>query len=96
MALFKVMKGGKNRLSSQATRDGYAWYTTEDAGFYIDASPVNSEGETTGEVVRKKINSAENTSFAVEGFTSTNVKDALVEVKKTISYDSNTETLTLS
>ena len=100
MALFKVMKGGKERLDSQPTRDGYAYFTTEDNGFYIDANPVNaSTGESEGTVTRRKINDAANTSFAVEGFSADNVEDAITEVKtlvngKVFTYDSTTETLT--
>lgn len=96
MALFKIMKGGKDRLGSQSTHEGYAWFTTEDAGFYIDAAPINSSGTSTGDVVRKRINDASNTSFSESGMSSTNVHDAIVEVKKTLSYNSQNETLTLS
>lgn len=96
MALFKVLKGDASRINNQELHDGYAYYTVNDGGFFIDANPVNSSGESTGNVIRKRINSAENTSFSVEGFTSTNVRDAISEVKKTISYDSTSETLTLA
>ena len=69
MALFKVMKGGKDRLgdgtgqNDQPLRDGYAYFTTEDNGFYIDANPVNASGESTGDVTRRRVNDAANTSF---------------------------------
>lgn len=110
MALFKVMKGGKDRLgdgtgqNDQPLRDGYAYFTTEDNGFYIDANPVNASGESTGEVTRRRVNDAANTSFAVEGFTATDVQGAITEVKtiaqaaasKSFSYNSETETLTFS
>lgn len=100
MALFKVMKGGKERLNSQVTRDGYAYFTTEDNGFYIDANPVNATThESEGTVTRRRVNDAANTSIAVEGLESTTVDDAIEEVyNKTVglSYDSATETLTLN
>ena len=90
MALFKVMRGAKSRLNAQEKSDGYAWYTEDDAGFYIDA-------KDSGNVVRrKKINDAENVSIDVNGIASTNVKDAILEVNKTLTYTSQTKTLTLS
>jgi hypothetical protein len=100
MALFKVMKGGKDRLDSQETRDGYAYFTTEDNGFYIDANPVNSTtGQSEGTVTRRRVNDAANTSIAIEGLTSTTVDAAIEEVhNKTVglSYDAVNEKLTLN
>lgn len=90
MALFKVMRGAKSRLNAQAKVDGYAWYTEDDAGFYIDAQDSESV------VQRKKINDAENVSISSNNLSSTNVKDAILEVKKTLTYASQTKTLTLS
>ena len=54
MALFKILKGDSSRISTDITpfHDGYAYYTPDDAGFYIDAV-------YNGENVRKKINSVE-------------------------------------
>lgn len=101
MALFKVMKGGKDRLASQIKRDGYAWYTQEDGGFYIDARPVNNDGteDTSAEITRKRINDADNTSFSASGMSATTVGDAILEVNNKIiapSYNSETKTLILS
>ena len=96
MALFKIMKGSKDRLSSQAVHEGYAWYTTEDGGFYVDAANVNSSGEDTGDVVRKRINDASRTAFTAQGMSATNVQDAIVEANKKFTYDSNTKTLEFS
>ena len=103
MALFKVMKGGKSRLNDQSLKDGYAYFTTDDNGFYIDANPVNESGESTGSVTRRRVNDADNTSFDAEGMNADTVTEAILEVKtlanaanKSLSYDASTETLTLS
>lgn len=37
MSLFKPMSGDSSRLSQQEFHDGYAWLTTNDGKFYIDA-----------------------------------------------------------
>ena len=36
MALFKILRGGKDTLASQELHDGWAYFTPEDGGFYID------------------------------------------------------------
>ena len=59
MALFKILKGDSSRLSTDVTpfHDGYAYFTPDDGGFYIDSedngeqkrhriNPVNSSGST--------------------------------------------------
>lgn len=59
MALFKVLKGDSSRISTDVTpfHDGYAYFTPDDGGFYIDSedngeqkrhriNPVNSGGST--------------------------------------------------
>ena len=59
MALFKILKGDSSRISTEVTpfHDGYAYFTPDDGGFYIDSedngeqkrhriNPVNSGGST--------------------------------------------------
>ena len=59
MALFKIIKGDSSRISTDVTpfHDGYAYFTPDDGGFYIDSedngeqkrhriNPVNSSGST--------------------------------------------------
>lgn len=94
MALFKVMRGESSALSSQELHDGYAWYTVDEGGFYIDA-------ETNNTVVRKKINDADNITVHSEDFQETNLKNILEGLNDAvtglnISYNSETETLIFS
>ena len=51
MALFKIMRGDSSRISTDVTafHDGYAYFTPDDGGFYIDA-------EYNGEQKRYRIN----------------------------------------
>lgn len=39
MALFKILKGDSSRISTDVTpfHDGYAYFTPDDSGFYIDS-----------------------------------------------------------
>ena len=59
MALFKILKGDSSRISTDVTpfHNGYAYFTPDDGGFYIDSedngeqkrhriNPVNSGGST--------------------------------------------------
>lgn len=59
MVLFKILKGDSSRISTDVTpfHDGYAYFTPDDGGFYIDSedngeqkrhriNPVNSSGST--------------------------------------------------
>lgn len=59
MALFKILKGDSSRITTDVTpfHDGYAYFTPDDGGFYIDSedngeqkrhriNPVNSSGST--------------------------------------------------
>lgn len=59
MALFKILKGDSSRISTDVTpfHDGYAYFTPDDGGFYINSedngeqkrhriNPVNSSGST--------------------------------------------------
>ena len=58
MALFKILKGDSSRIGTDVTEfhEGYAYFTPDDGGFYIDAV-------TRGENKRIKINpSGNNTS----------------------------------
>lgn len=43
MALFKALRGDSSRISTDTTpfHDGYAYLTTDDGGFYIDATTTN-------------------------------------------------------
>lgn len=51
MALFKILKGDSSRISTDVTpfHDGYAYFTPDDGGFYIDS-------EDDGEQKRHRIN----------------------------------------
>lgn len=59
MALFKILRGDSSRISTDVTpfHDGYAYFTPDDGGFYIDSeddgeqkrhriNPINSGGST--------------------------------------------------
>ena len=63
MALFKILKGTSARISTDVTpfHDGYAYFTTDDSGFYIDSldngvqkrhriNPENAGGGTLQQV----------------------------------------------
>lgn len=51
MALFKILKGDSSRIDTSITpfHDGYAYFTPDDGGFYIDS-------EDNGEQKRIRIN----------------------------------------
>lgn len=53
MALFKILKGDSSRIDMSVTpfHDGYAYFTPDDGGFYIDS-------EDNGEQRRIRINPA--------------------------------------
>lgn len=40
MALFKILRGSSSKISTSTTpfHDGYAYFTVDDGGFYIDAT----------------------------------------------------------
>lgn len=40
MAIFKTLRGDSSRISTETTpfHDGYAYFTKDDGGFYIDAT----------------------------------------------------------
>ena len=58
MALFKILKGDSSRIDLNTTpfHDGYAYFTPDDGGFYIDAEldgiqkriPVRTKGVGSG------------------------------------------------
>lgn len=58
MALFKILKGDSSRISMDVTpfHDGYAYFTPDDGGFYIDSV----EG---GVEKRIRVTSPSNSSF---------------------------------
>lgn len=49
MALFQILRGKAAKLSSKVFHDGYAYFTPDDGGFYIDA-------EVDGEQKRIRVN----------------------------------------
>lgn len=95
MSLFKIFKGNKENLDAQPKKDGFAWFTKQDAGFYIDTEMED------GSVVRKRVNSAESTEYINDyGFsgTASNAKEALDIISTSIikgTYDESQESLNL-
>lgn len=64
MALFKILRGNSANLSNAQFHDGYAYFTHDDGGFYIDS-------EVGGEQKRTQINkksSAVSASLAADGW----------------------------
>ena len=57
MALFKILRGDSSRISTDITefRDGFAYFTPDDAGFYIDAA-VGSENKRIKVGASKSVN----------------------------------------
>ena len=98
MARFKILKGGSARLDSQAKTEGNALYTVDDGGFYIDAAKVNDSGNaSTGSVIRQRVNDADVTTFTdSESIGASTVYEAICLTKRTLSYNSSSEKLTLS
>ena len=45
MSLFKILKGSSSRIDLNTTdfHDGYAYFTPDDGGFYIDSDDNGSE-----------------------------------------------------
>lgn len=56
MALFKILRGGKSTLKDKSIQDGWAYFTPEDKGFYID---VNGDVNGISYNSRLKINEKE-------------------------------------
>ena len=50
MALFKVLKGNRSALGSQALHDGYAYFCVDDGSFHIDYTDAD------GNLQRKQLN----------------------------------------
>lgn len=94
MSLFKISRGNSTNLDKVEKHDGYAWYTQDDAGFYIDA-----ENSTTHVIERKRINDAEHTTLSSDLLpTKKNVKEAVEYIASSIysaKYTANDETVTL-
>lgn len=59
MALFKILKGNSSRISTDITpfHDGYAYFTPDDGGFYIDS-------EDNGEQKRHRVNPKGSTAIS--------------------------------
>ena len=59
MALFRILKGDSSRISTDTTpfHDGYAYFTPDDGGFYIDS-------ENDGEQKRIRINPRNNGGYS--------------------------------
>ena len=65
MALFKILKGDSSRISTDVTpfHDGYAYFTPDDSGFYIDSEDngvqkrhrINPEGSEFVPVVAENV-----------------------------------------
>jgi len=84
MALFKILKGNSSRISVDITpfHDGYAYFTPDDGGFYIDT-------EVNGEQKRIRINpNDESLSFEVS---TSLLADGWISGKQTITVDGITE-----
>lgn len=60
MALFKILKGGKDRINTTTTplHDGYAYYTEDEGGFYIDTATERTKINTGTEILFGASNSA--------------------------------------
>lgn len=45
MAIFKILKGAKSRIGTETTpfHEGYAYFTPEDGGLYIDSTDSGSQ-----------------------------------------------------
>lgn len=79
MALFKILKGDSSRISTDVTpfHDGYAYFTPDDSGFYIDSEDngiqkrhrINPEGGGFVPVV------AENVQIPSSAWTQTDTYD---------------------
>lgn len=78
MALFKILKGDSSRISTDITpfHDGYAYFTPDDGGFYIDS-------EDNGEQKRIRINPP-NTGGSSTAITATLKADGWSGGKQTI------------
>ena len=79
MAIFKILKGASSRIDTDITpfKEGYAYFTPDDGGFYIDAvvddsdkririnQPINEQSPTYGtEENLSELNSGEKISVS--------------------------------
>ena len=69
MALFKILKGESSRIDTGTTKfnEGYAYFTPDDAGFYIDASVGGSQKRIR--INRREVVSAQTPVRSDEGDT---------------------------
>lgn len=56
MSLFKIFRGKAERLSQQPLTDGYAYFTPDDGGFYIDANDGQQLKRIKVNDINEKIN----------------------------------------
>lgn len=56
MSLFKIFRGKAERLSQQPLVDGYAYFTPDDGGFYIDANDGQELKRIKVNDINEKIN----------------------------------------
>lgn len=79
MALFKILKGDSSRIDTSTTpfHDGYAYFTPDDGGFYIDS-------EDNGVQKRIRINPPDEESAAVSA---TLLASGWVDGKQTLAID---------
>ena len=96
MALFKILKGDSSRISTDVTpfHDGYAYFTPDDGGFYIDSEDngvqkrhrINQPGGGSNDVSATLLASAwvsGQQTVAIEGITADT--DGFAGVTQTIS-----------
>ncbi|MBQ5824898.1 MAG: hypothetical protein IIW48_08835 [Clostridia bacterium] len=76
MALFKVLKGNRSALGSQALHDGYAYFCVDDGSFHIDYTDAD------GNLQRKQLNAKD--AETLTGMT-------LEEIRKSISWNDLTD-----
>lgn len=85
MALFKILKGDSSRIDVSVTpfHDGYAYFTPDDGGFYIDS-------EDNGEQKRIRINPP-NSGGGSTAITSALLASGWASGKQTLIIDGVTE-----
>lgn len=99
MSLFKILKGDSSRISTDVTpfHDGYAYFTPDDGGFYIDATTGGqnqrirvNESKVISVTLRANGWSGSTQTIAVEGLKSD--QNGIASVPHTIT-DSQLEAL---
>lgn len=93
MALFKIFKGKKAGLSSKTLTDGWAYFTTDDQKFYVDAKTgLDAEGKPIIERLNVHTDEADvATSYYSkgEGAKDTRLIRELVDYNSTTSNNNN-------